>query len=121
MNQKQHITILSGGGSPHSGDWVVYRLIEEEATSRGVTTQLVDYVGVGHAPEYGMGLNLPGAVEKARKEITERPIPNASTLLCRSFGCNVGAYLLAHHGDVIWLLFRGSFSGGRRHSTCYGL
>jgi len=46
-----------------------------------------------------MGLNLPGAVEKARQDLKVRPAPQGSTLLCRSFGCDVGAYLQGYHAD----------------------
>ena len=98
MIQGRHITILSGGGSPHTDEYgPVYRPIEEEGERRGWSTHLIDYVGVGHAPEFGMGLNLPSAVAKARRDIKARPAPAGSTLLCRSFGCDVGAYLFAHH------------------------
>jgi len=99
MTQGKHITILSGGGSPHTDEYgPVYRLIEEEGERRGWSTHLIDYVGVGHAPEFGVELNLPGAVVKAREDLKTRPAPQGSTLLCRSFGCDVGAYLLANHG-----------------------
>ena len=100
MNLSKHITILSGGGSPHVESYrAVYALIEEEAVARGFRTDLVDYVGCGHEPKMGNGLNLPDAVEKVRKEINKHPAPTGSTLLCRSFGCDVGAYLLAYHAQ----------------------
>lgn len=100
MIRAKHLTILSGGGSPHTDEYgPVYGLIDEEAALRGWSTHLIDYVGVGHAPEFGMGLNLSGAVEKAWQDLQARPAPQGSTLLCRSFGCDVGAYLLANHGD----------------------
>ena len=94
----KHITILSGGGSPHAESYrSVYELIEKEALRRGFTTHLIDYVGTGHHPEIGAGLSLPTAVEKARKDLKEYVAPEGSTLLCRSIGCHVGAFLLAHY------------------------
>ncbi len=102
MNHAKHITILSGGGSPHSEAYrEVYKLIEDEAAARGFTAQLIDYVGVGHSPDFGSGLSLPGAVEKARNDIKARPAPLGSTLLCRSFGCDVGTYLFAHYPEEV--------------------
>ena len=102
MNSAKHITILSGGGSPHSEAYrEVYKLIEDEAAARGFTAQLIDYVGVGPSPDFGSGLSLPEAVEKAQKDIKGRPAPLRSTLLCRSFGCDVGMYLFAHYPEEV--------------------
>jgi len=98
MNENRHLTILSGGGSPHGPHHQpVYQLIASEATRRGVSTHLVDYVGFGHHPDFGPGLNLPRAAEKALTEIRGRQCPDHSTLLCRSFGCYVGVYLLVNN------------------------
>lgn len=107
MSDAKHITILSGGGSPHGEAYrPVYQLIEEKAATRGFTTHLLDYVGIGHFPEFGMGLNLPGAVEKARKDLKRLSPPTGSTLLCRSFGCDVGAFLFAHHREEMGVFSR---------------
>lgn len=122
MSTAPHITILSGGGSPHVPSYrKVYEFIEEEAARRGVTTHLIDYVGVGHHPEIGAGLSLPASVEKARQDIAARPAPGGSTLLCRSFGCDVGAYLLAYHGDEMTAFSRVILWGPSAYHTYWDL
>lgn len=108
----KHITILSGGGSPHVPSYrAVYELIEKEAVSRGFTTHLIDYVGTGHHPALGAGLSLPTAVEKAREDLKTHVAPKGSTLLCRSFGCDVGAYLLAKYAAEMATFARVVFWG----------
>lgn len=96
----KHLTILSGGGSPHGDAYrPVYELIRDEANLRGISSSLIDYVGIGQYPTYGSGLNLPTAVDKALSEIRNLEFTREGVLLCRSFGCDVGAYLMAHHQD----------------------
>lgn len=94
----KQLTILSGGGSPHSALYKpVYELIQDEARSRGVTSTLIDYVGFGHYPDYGLGLSLPSAAEKALDEVSRLTFTGEGALLCRSFGCDVGVWLMGHH------------------------
>lgn len=122
MAQSRHITILSGGGSPHTEDYgPVYRLIDEEGRRLGWSTHLLDYVGVGHAPDFGMGLSLPGAVEKSRQDLKAHPAPQGSTLICRSFGCDVGAHLLANHRDEMTSFSRVVFWGPSAYHVFWDL
>ncbi len=108
----QHVTVLSGGGSPRGDAYApVYQLIRDQGAALGINVQIVDYVGIGHAPEFGSGLNLPRAVEKARREIERAAPPAGSTLVCRSFGCNVGSYLLARHRNEMKCFARAVFWG----------
>ena len=100
MKHKKHLTILSGAGSPHGQQYQpVYELIKNEGERRGVSVHLIDYVGFGHYPDFGLGLSLPSAVSKALADIKCQPARPESTLLCRSFGCDVGAHLIAHHRE----------------------
>jgi hypothetical protein len=102
MKHHEHLTILSGAGSPHAEQYrPVYGMIADEAQQRGISVHLVDYVGVGHYPDCGHGLSLPAAVEKARTDIKNHPTPSNSTLLCRSFGCVVGCHLIANHREEL--------------------
>src|SRR5207247_1590108 len=100
MDLANHITILSGGGDPRGAQYrPVYQLIEAEAARRRISVHLIDYIGSGHHSDFGLGLSLPGAAAKALADIERQTAPPGSTLLCRSFGCYVGAHLIAQHRE----------------------
>jgi len=95
-----YLTVLSGGGSPHGDQYrPVYDLIQAEANRLRIPSTVIDYVGIGHYPDFGPGLTMPLAVEKALNDIGKLKFEGGGTLLCRSFGCNLGMWLFAHHSD----------------------
>jgi len=96
----KQLIILPGGSTPRSERyWPVYDLLISTAIEKGWNANLIDFIGEGQSPEFGVGLELITNSISTRALLSQ--YKEQATLFCRCYGCYIGAYLLAFYPQCL--------------------